>query len=119
MDIIDSIIKYKNTIELGNILLDDANSRHGTIRRYESESTIIGILADYALNKEKNKCKPHFEDLFLCDIMQIFLSEVRELEHEIIQERGDPRRQLEEIADCAASLVGLVVNIRDRLNRAK
>ena len=115
MDIIDGLLEVKDKIKLTEALFSDTNSK----KRYIHESFFIGALAEYALNKEKNKCKPQFEDLFLCDIMQIFLSEVKELEHEIIQDKGDPRRQLEEIADCAASLVGMVVNIRDKLSRIK
>jgi len=117
MNIVDSLMTIKDFDELFIELLKGKSDRDWT--RYEPETVILGCLAEYALNKEKNKCKPNFENLFSCDIFTIFESEVKELQHEIIQDKIDPRKAFEEIADCAAVLVGLLANLRDTIKRAK
>lgn len=114
MNIIDCLLSIKDDGKACEPIIYETDSDERGDRYYFG-SIFIGLLAEYALNKEKNKCKPDFEDLFPCDIMQILLSEIRELEHEVIQDKRDPRRILEEVADCAASIVGLIVNLRDSL----
>lgn len=114
MNIIDGLLTIREDNELLDKVINEGVKKDYK-SRYESECVFTGLLAEYALNKEKNKCKPNFENLFTCDVFTILLSEIKELENEIIREKIDPRRAFEEIADCAAVLVGLVVNLRDKL----
>jgi len=87
--------------------------------RYHSASFILSELSFYALNKEKNACKGDFEDLFLEDILSLLNSEVIELQYEINANKKDNRRILEEVADVAALLSGMVANIIDSIKKEK
>lgn len=107
MNVIDQILEGKRQI----IEIDGM--------RYHSHSFILAELSFYALNKEKNACKANFEDLFLADIQTLFLSEVKELTDEIDKDKKDYRRILDEIADNAAVLCGMVANIMDEIKKEK
>lgn len=102
MNIIKSIINMKNSKEY--------KEQKNEIR-YEFESSLIGILSRYALNKEKNIIKPKFEGLELIDIFTHLMSEVHEVKNELNQSKVDYEKVLDEIADCAALLTGLVAYI--------
>ncbi len=109
MNIIDDIIDKKEWIQIIEI----------ENMRYHSHSFILAKLSFYALNKEKNACKPNFEDLFLEDIMTLLHSEIKELQEEVNKEKIDYRRMLEEIADNAAVLVGMTAHIMHKINKQK
>lgn len=115
MDLIDSILKSN----FKNISVNDYESLRKISygERYQIESIIIGILSSYALNKEKNACKPNFEDLFLADIQTLLLSEVKELTEEVDKDKKDYKRMLEEIADNAAVLAGMVANVMHEIDK--
>lgn len=117
MDLIDSILKS----DLKNISVGDYESLRQISygERYQIESIIISLLSSYALNKEKNACKPNFEDLFLADIMTLLHSEIKELTEETDKDKKDYRRILEEIADCAAVLSGMSAHIMHEINKQK
>lgn len=87
--------------------------------RYVRGSMVLALLSNYALNKEKNICKPDFEDLFIEDIFKLFTSEVEELQREVNSDVKNYERMLDEMADCAALIVGMYVNIADSLKRKK
>lgn len=102
MDIVKVVLESKNIAQAFKLInLDFVKSR------YAHESLVIGYLAAYALNKEKNKNKPNFEDLILLDIFSHLVSEVQELKHELKQDKIDYERVLSEVSDIAALCVGI------------
>jgi hypothetical protein len=108
MNIIDAIIKSNSKKEIFRIF-----EHHYTrpVKRYADESLFICFLAEYALNKDKNINKPNFEGLELIDIFTHLVSEIFEIKYELNQEKIDFNRLLNEIADCAGLLAGLVAYI--------
>jgi len=113
MNIIDAILKVDGLPGLDHFDYSKIGSR------YYKESNLIFILSNYALNKEKNACKGDFEDIRLQRILSLFLLESKELVDEVHRDPIDYRKTLEEIADCAALLSGMIANIMHEINKQK
>jgi len=116
MTIIDELLAQKSAQEAA---LGD-ETRLEPRSRYCYETTILGHLARYALNKPKNIGKEAFEKLTKTYLMILLEQEIVELEEELFfwTEDGyrnskmyDPEKALEELADCAATLTGILVKI--------
>lgn len=105
----------------GSVIDDILNDKIRYIEyRYAKESSFIGILANYALNKEKNKIKGKFEDINLEKLWSLMVDEFQELHSEIFnKENIEFERVLEEIADAAASLTGILVKVLKLHQEAK
>jgi NTP pyrophosphatase (non-canonical NTP hydrolase) len=85
--------------------------------RYFQECFQIAQLAHYALNKEKNATKAKFEDLSLNYVHFLLTEEVEELSKEVNSPNLNIDRILEEMADCAACLVGMYANIMSKMKQ--
>ncbi len=114
MDIVKIIMDSKNTYQA----FKDINLENNKWRYYY-ESLIVGLLANNALNKEKNRNKPNFEGLELIDIFTHLMSEVHEIKHELNQNNIDFNKLIDEIGDCAALLSGLIAYIMEHKNEKK
>lgn len=108
MNIIDAILKSNTKKEVYRIM---ENNFKRPRERYPDESLFVCFLAEYALNKEKNMLKPKFEGLELIDIFTHLVSEIYEVKHELNQEKINFKKVLDEIADCAGLLAGLIAYI--------
>lgn len=107
MTIIEDILYSENAYDiLFNKLREDEPKT-----RYLYESILLGRLSQHALNKSKNVNKPKFEGLELIEIYAHFREEVRELKIELTKDKIDYELTLEELADCAGLLTGLLAYI--------
>ena len=86
--------------------------------RYERECIKLGEMANEALNLPKNVDKPKFETINIIKIYNLLEEEIEELKYEFFHHGQintqkdiheiDFKRAKEELADCAACLVGLL-----------
>lgn len=113
MNIIEAIFKAKDKKEILRIM--DYSSQRPN-HRYPDESLFLCFLSEYALNKEKNLNKPNFEGLELIDIFTHLISEIFEIKYELNQKKVDYKRVIDEIADCAGLLTGLIAYIVEHKN---
>jgi len=84
-------------------------------KRYNTESALLSLLSSYSLNKEKNKNKGNFEDIPLEKVIHLFVLELKELRFELMKDEKeiDYERGLEEVADVAACLTGILSKMLD------
>lgn len=82
-------------------------------KRYVTESHYLSALSTYALNKSKNYYKGDFEDVQLDTIFDLLKLEIDELHQELMvhKQKENYERIIDEIADCAAFLTGMLARL--------
>lgn len=79
--------------------------------RYKNECFELTQLALMQLNNPKNACKARFETLDIRTLLKLIKDELDELELELEDLPLTVDRAREELADCAACLVGTLAYI--------
>jgi hypothetical protein len=108
MNVIKGILSSKNIMQAYKSINTNFEKD-----RYPYESLVVGFMAAYALNKDKNKKKPKFEEEELIGIASHLHAEIFELKFELDQKEIDFEKVLDEIADISALCAGLVAYIME------